>query len=256
MLRTNVSTESQTTSHQSSIHSVNDLQGVKVDDFCREDASLLTAFAEIATQAASTKICTSHHQDVASNNMTNNIFCPPMQQARPRLVSDTSVNDRKAIRLSSTVEASFNRVVHKPVEIRPHNIEEEMSRDKVVYRTILKKKFSWKHYPPLEQFLLANRDEYLRHSTLNYTVQQKQYNNHLTKQMIDLAAQCNLVFDDNDFSFVTIRDRIRCYYKSYVQSLKKRGVLLGYAARKAGLVSDNDIELSASTAGKIYLPRV
>mgnify|MGYP001238792972 CR=1 FL=1 len=30
--------------------------------------------------------------------------------------------------------------------------------------------------------------------------------------------------------------------KSYVQSLKKRGVLLGYAARKAGLVSDNDIE--------------
>ncbi len=255
MLRTNVSTGTRSSSHQSSIHSANDSQGVKVmNDFCRGDASLLTAFAEIATQASSTKICTSHHQDIASNNMTK--ICPPMQQARPRLVSDTSVNDQKAIILSSTVKPSFNRVVRKPVEIRPQNTEEEMSRDKVVYRTILKKKFSWKHYPPLEQFLLANRDEYLRHSTLNYTIQQKQYNNHLTKQMIELAAQCNLVFDDNDFSFVTIRDRIRCYYKSYVQSLKKRGVLLGYAARKAGLVSDNDIELSASTAGKIYLPRV
>ena len=68
--------------------------------------------------------------------------------------------------------------------------------------------------------------------------------------------QNNIVFDDDEFSFVTIRDRIRCYYKSYVQSLKKKGVLLGYAARKAGLVTDNDIELSASTAGKIYVPKV
>ncbi len=72
--------------------------------------------------------------------------------------------------------------------------------------------------------------------------------------MIELAAQYGLIFDDDDFSFVTIRDRIRCYYKSYVQSLKKRGILTGYAARKAGLVSDDDIELSASTAGKIYVP--
>eukprot|EP01083_Nonionella_stella_P289678 985805_1 len=41
------------------------------------------------------------------------------------------------------------------------------------YRTILRKKFSWKHYPALELFLVANRTEYLRHSTLNYTSQQK-----------------------------------------------------------------------------------
>ena len=43
----------------------------------------------------------------------------------------------------------------------------------------------------------------------------------------------------------------------YVQYLKKRGILRGNIARKAGLVvSDNSIEISASTAGKIHLPKV
>eukprot|EP00566_Odontella_aurita_P010873 CAMPEP_0113568968 /NCGR_PEP_ID=MMETSP0015_2-20120614/24141_1 /TAXON_ID=2838 /ORGANISM="Odontella" /LENGTH=408 /DNA_ID=CAMNT_0000471563 /DNA_START=86 /DNA_END=1312 /DNA_ORIENTATION=- /assembly_acc=CAM_ASM_000160 len=120
--------------------------------------------------------------------------------------------------------------------------------------TILKKKFSWKNYPELEAFLIANREEYLRHSTLNYTVQQKQYNNLLTERMLALAAESGYIFDEADFSFVTVRDRIRCYYKSYVQSLKKRGIVIGYAARKAGLVSETDLENSAATVGKIYLP--
>eukprot|EP00428_Durinskia_dybowskii_P045903 CAMPEP_0170340442 /NCGR_PEP_ID=MMETSP0116_2-20130129/71327_1 /TAXON_ID=400756 /ORGANISM="Durinskia baltica, Strain CSIRO CS-38" /LENGTH=245 /DNA_ID=CAMNT_0010593957 /DNA_START=62 /DNA_END=796 /DNA_ORIENTATION=+ len=44
--------------------------------------------------------------------------------------------------------------------------------------------FSWKNYPELEAFLIANREEYLRHSALNYTVQQKQYNNRLTEQLL------------------------------------------------------------------------
>jgi hypothetical protein len=213
---------------------------------CHQDAFLLASFAEIATKEALSQTCSLPDDIVFTSS--------PLLQARPRLVSDTSINDRKWTSFTkSIIESSHNKV---PIEIRPHNEKEELFKHRVVYRTILKKKFSWKNYPPLEQFLIANRDEYLRHSTLNYTVQQKHYNNHLTKQMIELAAQCNLVFDENDFSFVTIRDRIRCYYKSYVQSLKKRGILLGYAARKAGLVSDNDIELSASTAGKIYLPKV
>jgi hypothetical protein len=208
---------------------------------CREDASLLAAFADIATKAEAPP---------ARNSQINVPF------NRPRLVSETSV---------TTTDSSLPKIdyinkmdhLHKrtTVEIRPHHSEKH-AQGKVTYRTILRKKFSWKNYPPLEKFLIANRDEYLRHSTLNYTIQQKQYNNHLTKQMIQLAAQYNLLFDDNDFSFVTIRDRIRCYYKSYVQSLKKKGILLGYAARKAGLVDDKDIETSASTAGKIYLPNV
>ena len=71
--------------------------------------------------------------------------------------------------------------------------------------------------------------------------------------MIQLAAEQGFVFDQH-FSFVTLRDRIRCYYKSYVQSLKKRGVVVGYAARKAGLVTEGDLEASAAVAGKIFWP--
>ena len=72
--------------------------------------------------------------------------------------------------------------------------------------------------------------------------------------MIKLAAEHGYVFDDTDFSFVTVRDRIRCYYKSYVQSMKKRGVVIGYAARKAGLVSTEELEESAHKSGKIIVP--
>jgi len=122
------------------------------------------------------------------------------------------------------------------------------------HRTILRKKFSWKHYPALEDFLIANREEYLRHSTMNYTIQQKKYNNMLTEQMITLASQHGLLFNPTEFSFVTVRDRIRCYYKSYVQSLKKRGIVCGYAARKAGLLSKEEIEKNATTQAKIYVP--
>jgi hypothetical protein len=75
----------------------------------------------------------------------------------------------------------------------------------------------------LEQFLIASRDEYLRHSALNYTAEQKQYNNWLTERLMDVAARNHYVFDPEEFNFVAIRDRIRCYYKSYVQTARKRG---------------------------------
>mmetsp|Transcript_14533 Transcript_14533/g.21436 ORF Transcript_14533/g.21436 Transcript_14533/m.21436 type:complete len:324 (+) Transcript_14533:191-1162(+) len=121
-------------------------------------------------------------------------------------------------------------------------------------KTILRKKFSWKNYPELEAFLIANREEYLRHSALNYTVQQKQYNNTLTERLLELAADHGYVFDEEAFNFVTVRDRIRCYFKSYVQSAKKRGLIIGYAARKAGLLTDDDLERSASKCGRIVMP--
>ncbi|KAL3785830.1 hypothetical protein HJC23_012385 [Cyclotella cryptica] len=121
-------------------------------------------------------------------------------------------------------------------------------------KLILRKKFSWKNYPELEEFLIANREEYLRHSTLNYTMQQKKYNNILTQRLIELASTHGYQFDPRDFSFVTVRDRIRCYFKSYVQSMKKRGVVIGYAARKAGLVTEEELEASAMTSGRIYVP--
>lgn len=111
----------------------------------------------------------------------------------------------------------------------PHQYPHPMAE---AQRTILRRKFSWKHYPELEAFLIANREEYLRHSALNYTIQQKQYNNRLTERLLELAARHNYVFDEDVFSFVAVRDRIRCYYKSYVQSSKKRGVLIGYGSKK------------------------
>ena len=106
----------------------------------------------------------------------------------------------------------------------------------------------------LEQFLIANREEYLRHSALNYTLQQKQYNNRLTQELLDIATAFGYMFDEKEFSFVTVRDRIRCYYKSFVQSAKKRGILMGYAARKAGLLDEEDLETSIGAAGLIVTP--
>mmetsp|Transcript_33764 Transcript_33764/g.57034 ORF Transcript_33764/g.57034 Transcript_33764/m.57034 type:complete len:601 (-) Transcript_33764:132-1934(-) len=97
---------------------------------------------------------------------------------------------------------------------------------------ILKKKFSWRNYPELEEFLIANRPEYLRHSALNYTAEQKHFNNRLTEGLLEIAARHNYVFDESCFNFVAVRDRIRCYYKSYVQSSKKRGVVVGYSETK------------------------
>ena len=93
-------------------------------------------------------------------------------------------------------------------------------------KTILRKKFSWKHYPELERFLIGNRDEYLKHSNMNYTAEQKQYNNWLTERLLEVAAEHHYAFDPEEFNFVAIRDRIRCYYKSYVQTARKRGVNL------------------------------
>lgn len=90
------------------------------------------------------------------------------------------------------------------------------------------------HTPPqhalihhqLERFLIDNRDEYLKYSSRNYTVEQKQFNNTLTERLISLAEKHGYIFDPEEFSFVAIRDRIRCYYKSYVQTARKRGIML------------------------------
>lgn len=105
-------------------------------------------------------------------------------------------------------------------------------RPSAAKKTILRRKCAWKNYPELEAFLISNREEYLRHSAMNYTVQQKQYNNRLTERLLEVAANHNYVFDENDFNFVAVRDRIRCYYKSYVQSSKKRGIIVGYGAQQ------------------------
>ena len=106
----------------------------------------------------------------------------------------------------------------------------------------------------LEAFLIANRDEYLRHSALNYTVEQKAYNNELTQRLVDLASANGYVFDEQTFSFVCVRDRIRCYFKSYVQSRKKQGIVIGFAAKRAGLIKANELKKISSSKTKIAVP--
>ncbi|KAL7473763.1 hypothetical protein ACHAXS_014234 [Conticribra weissflogii] len=105
---------------------------------------------------------------------------------------------------------------------------------------ILRKKFSWRNYPELEEYLIANRTEYLRHSALNYTAEQKHFNNRLTEGLLELAAKHNYIFDESCFNFVAVRDRIRCYYKSYVQSSKKRGVVVGFPKINSRNIGSND----------------
>lgn len=91
--------------------------------------------------------------------------------------------------------------------------------DKV--RDVLRKKFSWKSFPELERYLIENRVQYLQYSNqLNYTAEQKRYNNRLTQGLLDLAAEEGYLFEG--FTFAAVRDRIRCYYKSYVQATKKK----------------------------------
>jgi hypothetical protein len=81
----------------------------------------------------------------------------------------------------------------------------------------------------LEDFLIVNRPEYLRHSAQNYTLKQKDYNNTLTARLIDHAEECgygnllHLQKYHQDFgSFTAVRDRIRGYYKSFLQSSRRR----------------------------------
>jgi hypothetical protein len=150
---------------------------------------------------------------------------------------------------STSTSASIKNIPQSPLSKKP--IEQKTTQKT---RAVLRKKFSWKHYPELETFLIDNREEYLRHSALNYTMEQKNYNNNLTHDLIALANSSGYVFDEA-FTFVMIRDRIRCYFKSYVQSRKKKGAVIGYAARKAGLLGEDEVErsgkdLSTTAAGK------
>lgn len=162
-------------------------------------------------------------------------------------------------------QVKFPKITATAPQMQNHNLPNIMSQHKrkameqcasngKTITIIHRKKFSWKNYPELEAFLVANREEYLRHSALNYTIQQKKYNNRLTERLLDLAAENLYVFNEEEFSFVTVRDRIRCFYKSYVQSSKKRGIVLGYAARKAGILSAADLQKSARKEGTIITP--
>ena len=160
---------------------------------------------------------------------------------------------KSASRITEPMKKRKKQPKARPSILRPK--EGITTKDVDLDKKVLRKKFSWKNYPELEDFLIANREEYLRHSAMNYTSQQKEYNNRLTERLLELATDCGYVFDEESFSFVSIRDRIRCYFKSYVQSKKKRGLILGYAARRKGLITEEELEKSAQQKGTIVMPK-
>ncbi|CAJ1946517.1 unnamed protein product [Cylindrotheca closterium] len=87
-------------------------------------------------------------------------------------------------------------------------------------RATLRRKFSWKLYPELEHYLLQKKRAYFEFSSRNYTPEQRRFNNTLTRELLDLASSQGFAFES--FTFAMVRDRIRCYYKSYSQSMKKK----------------------------------
>jgi hypothetical protein len=239
----------------------------------RDDAMLLASFADIASKVGTSNSSESLSTYIspipgaADFNNSLSIFprkfpCLPTlalnnQNIVPSL-SSYLLSRPRAISYAPNEVARMNvnttRPQSPPLAVKPEVDSKSSPNRHRAHRIILRKRFSWKQYPPLEEFLIANREEYLRHSTLNYTLQQKKYNNMLTEQMVQLASQYKLVFDPNEFNFVTIRDRIRCFYKSYVQSLKKRGIVCGYAAKKAGLISKEEMSRNATAKSNIYVP--
>ena len=89
-------------------------------------------------------------------------------------------------------------------------------------KMLIMKRFCWRDFPELENILISNRREYLSFSSRNYSPAQKKFNNNLTATIIKTAEDCGYKFCPNTFDFSAVRDRIRCFYKSYVQGEKKR----------------------------------
>ena len=108
---------------------------------------------------------------------------------------------------------------------------------------ITRSKWAWRDYPELEAFLVESRENYLQHSAMNYTQEQKEFNNKLTERLLQVAFENGYIFHANDFDFVTVRDRIRCYYKSYVQANKKKGKIVSYPkVKRTQKADEEDIE--------------
>eukprot|EP00539_Tryblionella_compressa_P019428 CAMPEP_0178876036 /NCGR_PEP_ID=MMETSP0747-20121128/10080_1 /TAXON_ID=913974 /ORGANISM="Nitzschia punctata, Strain CCMP561" /LENGTH=506 /DNA_ID=CAMNT_0020543565 /DNA_START=147 /DNA_END=1667 /DNA_ORIENTATION=+ len=172
----------------------------------------------------------------------------------------------------STTSGNSNNDSTVKEEAHPANKNSNNKNNKVHSKKQPNKKFSWKNYPELEDFLIANRPEYLAHAARNYTLEQKDYNNALslfffhihsltnntqrvianrpeylahaarnytleqkdynnalTGRLLEYATSCgygNLLGESyrHDFgaSFTNVRDRIRCYYKSFMQSHRRR----------------------------------
>ena len=116
-----------------------------------------------------------------------------------------------------TKSTSTTKVIAKKKQ--PKNIVPARDGSK---KMLIMKRFCWRDFPELENILISNRREYLSFSSRNYSPAQKKFNNNLTATIIKTAEDCGYKFSPQHFDFSAVRDRIRCFYKSYVQGEKKR----------------------------------
>ena len=78
----------------------------------------------------------------------------------------------------------------------------------------------------LKRFLMEHREEFLTYSSnQNYTTEQRDYNNRLTTRFLCHAKTTTPDYYDvvwKRMAFTEVRNKIRSYYKSYVQSKKRK----------------------------------
>eukprot|EP00536_Pseudo-nitzschia_multiseries_P015528 jgi/Psemu1/312254/fgenesh1_kg.904_\ len=87
---------------------------------------------------------------------------------------------------------------------------------------VVQKSFFWAHYPPLELVLKKHMAEYYELSTHQCQSRQQQaFNNYMVGLVKDVAERQEWKFADS-FCDKSLRDRIRCYYKTHIQNAKKR----------------------------------
>lgn len=87
--------------------------------------------------------------------------------------------------------------------------------------TKLRQGFQWSQFPPLEKFLRDHMEEYYELSIEKcQSVLQQEFNNRLVKKVLEIASRNGWKFED--FAYKTIRDRVRCYFKTHMQNAKKR----------------------------------